>query len=122
MNIKSSFSRVEFLNFSPVEISTIPPEMFCFSCEQAKSECDWLVMTSLFVANQSSYFFLSSRDIIKGPLTLATFAAISSATFSFWRMWTSGPVTNVEVRKHALSTFVIDPLVHIYQKEKMAAR
>jgi hypothetical protein len=26
------------------------------------------------------------------------------------------------VRKHALSTFVINPLVHIYQKEKIVAR
>ncbi len=28
------------------------------SCEQAKSECDWLVMSSVFVASQSSCFFL----------------------------------------------------------------
>ncbi len=28
-----------------------------FSREQAKSECDWLVMTSVFVASQSSCFF-----------------------------------------------------------------
>jgi hypothetical protein len=31
----------------------------------------------------------------------------------------SGPITNVQVEKHALSTFVINPLFHIYQKEKI---
>jgi adenylyl- and sulfurtransferase ThiI len=31
----------------------------------------------------------------------------------------SGTVTNVQVRKHAFSTFVINPLFHIYQKEKI---
>jgi hypothetical protein len=44
------------------------------------------------------------------------------AIFSFWRMWTSKPVRNVLMRKHALSTFVINPLVHIYQKEKIATK
>ncbi len=33
-----------------------------FSREQAKSECDWLVMSSVFVTSQSSCFFLCSRD------------------------------------------------------------
>ncbi len=33
--------------------------------EQAKSECDWLVMTSVFVASQSSCFFLCSREQIR---------------------------------------------------------
>ena len=36
-----------------------------FSREQAKSECDWLVMTSVFVASQSSCFFLCSREQIR---------------------------------------------------------
>jgi hypothetical protein len=48
--------------------------------------------------------------------------AISSAIFIFWRMWTSKPVTNVQVRKHALVIVVINPLVHIYQKEKIVAK
>ena len=33
--------------------------------EQAKSECDWLVMTSVFVASKSSCFFLCSREQIR---------------------------------------------------------
>ena len=35
------------------------------SREQAKSECDWLVMTSVFVASQSSCFFVCSREQIR---------------------------------------------------------
>jgi hypothetical protein len=31
----------------------------------------------------------------------------------------SEPVTNIQVRKHALSTFVINQLVHIGQKKKI---
>ncbi len=36
-----------------------------FSRAQAKSECDWLVMSSVFVASQSSCFFLCSREQIR---------------------------------------------------------
>ena len=36
-----------------------------FSREQAKSECDWLVMSSVFLAGQSSCFFLCSREQIR---------------------------------------------------------
>ncbi len=32
--------------------------------EQAKSECDWVVMSSVFVASQSSCFFLCSSERI----------------------------------------------------------
>ncbi len=48
-----------------------------FSREQAKSECDWLVMSSVVVASQSCCFFLCSREqiplmentgFINGPL------------------------------------------------------
>ena len=35
------------------------------SREQAKNECDWLVMTSVFVASQTSCFFLCSREQIR---------------------------------------------------------
>jgi uroporphyrinogen-III synthase len=35
-----------------------------FSREQEKGECDWLMMTSLFVVSQSSCFFLCSREQI----------------------------------------------------------
>ena len=35
------------------------------SHEQAKRECDWLVMTSVFVTSQSSCFFLCSREQIR---------------------------------------------------------
>ena len=61
---------------------------------------------------------LRFHTYIKWPVHTSDFPAI----FSFWRMWTSKPVTNVEVRKHALSTFVVNPLVHICQKEKIAAK
>ncbi len=33
--------------------------------EQAKSECDWLVLSSVFVASQSCRFFLCSREQIR---------------------------------------------------------
>ena len=36
-----------------------------FSREQAKSDCDWMVMSSVFVASQSSCFFLCSREHIR---------------------------------------------------------
>ena len=63
---------------------------------------------TLFTLNTTSWLFFLT--------------AIASATFSLWRMWTSKPGTNVQVRKHALNTFVIHPLVHIDQKEKIAAK
>ena len=40
--------------------------------------------------------------------------------FSFWWMWTSKPDTSVQVKKHILNTFVINPLFHICQKKKIA--
>ncbi len=36
-----------------------------FAREQAKSECNWVVMSSVFVASQSSCFFLCSREQIR---------------------------------------------------------
>jgi hypothetical protein len=36
-----------------------------FSREQAKSDCDWVVMSSVFVASQSSCLFLCSREQIR---------------------------------------------------------
>jgi hypothetical protein len=60
----------------------------------------------------------TQRYYFNGPVHTNDFAAI----ISFWGMWTSKAVTNVQVRKHALSTFVINPLVHIYQKEQIAVR
>ncbi len=36
-----------------------------FSYEQAKSECDWMVMSSVFVTSQPSCFFLCSREQIR---------------------------------------------------------
>ena len=32
----------------------------------------------------------------------------------------SDAVTNIQVRKHALSTFVVNSFIHIHQKEKIA--
>ena len=49
---------------------------------------------------------------------LANFAAISSAIFSFWCMWTSKWVTNVRSTCTFIWTFIIHPLIHIYQKKK----
>ena len=37
-----------------------------FSREQAKSECDWVMMSSVFVGSQSSCFLLCSREQIIG--------------------------------------------------------
>jgi hypothetical protein len=37
-------------------------EYICFSREQAKSGCDWVVMLSVFVASQSSCFLLRSHE------------------------------------------------------------
>jgi hypothetical protein len=34
------------------------PLDYFFSREQAKHECDWLAMSSVFVASQSGWFFL----------------------------------------------------------------
>ena len=50
-----------------------------FSREQTKSECDWLVMSSVFVASQSSCFFLCSREQIR--LVENRLYMISSADF-----------------------------------------
>jgi hypothetical protein len=36
-----------------------------FSREQVKSECDWVVMASVFVASQSDCFFICSREQIR---------------------------------------------------------
>ncbi len=51
-------SKFRFLHFR-----VSPPLPSCldrfFSCEQAKSECDWLVMSAVFVASQSSCPFLN---------------------------------------------------------------
>ena len=56
-----SFERVrgEKERFKPVFL------LVFFSREQAKSECDWMVMSSVFVASQSSCFFLCSREQIR---------------------------------------------------------
>jgi hypothetical protein len=50
------------------------------------------------------------------PVYTYNYLATPSAIFSFWRMWTSEPVTNVHVREHTLGTFVINPLFHIRQR------
>ena len=56
------------------------------------------------------------------PVYTCNFCCISSAIFSFWWMWTSKPDTNVQVKNHILQTFVINPLFHICQKKKIAAK
>jgi hypothetical protein len=50
----------------------------------------------------------------------AIFTAISSGIFSFRWIWRSEQITNVQARKHAVSTLVTIPLVHIHRKEKIA--
>ncbi len=54
-----------------------------FSRDQAKSECDWVMMSSVFVASQSSCFFLCSREQIR-PVEnrLKSYNAASSTTQS----------------------------------------
>jgi hypothetical protein len=52
--------------------------------------------------------------------TLAIFAAISSAIFLFWWMWTSRWVTNVLSTCALIWTFIAHLLVHIHQKKKIA--
>ncbi len=62
-------ARVRFCS-DPVRCLWFSTSRF-FSHEQAKSECDWLVMSSVFVASQSSHFFLCSRkqiDIMENRL------------------------------------------------------
>jgi hypothetical protein len=76
-------------------------------------------LTFAFLASFFSSVWNAKEYIYIGPVHTSE---ISSAIFSFWGMWTSKSDANVQVRKHALSTFVIDPLVHIYQKEKIAAK
>jgi hypothetical protein len=60
---------VEFALPRPRETSTTEYSPFStwrfFSREQVKSECDWVVMSSVFVASQSSCFFLCSREQIR---------------------------------------------------------
>ncbi len=50
--------------FLIVELSPFSTWRF-FSREQEKSECDSVVMSSVFVASQSSCFFLCSREQIR---------------------------------------------------------
>lgn len=45
--------------------------------------------------------------------------AIFSAILSFWWMWTSESVRNIQARNHALKAFLINPLDHINQKEEI---
>jgi hypothetical protein len=65
--------------------------------------------------------FFDEKVYMLRPVHASDFTAISSAIF-FWRMWMSKPVTNVEVRENALNTFLVNPLVHIIQMEKIAAK
>ncbi len=60
---------VEFALPRPRETSTTEYSPFStwrfFSREQVKSECDWMVMSSVFVASQSSCFFPCLREQIR---------------------------------------------------------
>ena len=47
------------------------------------------------------------------------YCAMFTVIFSFWWMWTSESVRNVQLKNHTLRTFLINPLVHIRQKEKI---
>ena len=63
---------------------------------------------------------VTSSYVIRGETSKGVYS-YSVLVFFFWRMWTSKPVTNVQMRKHALSTFVVNPLIHIHQKEETTA-
>ena len=60
--------------------------------------------------------------LCKDPFTLAICAAISSAIFFFWCMWTSRWVMNVLSMCTLTWTFISYPLVHIHQKKKIAPK
>ena len=57
--LKSCFAHQCKHNHSPISSWRL------FSREQAKSECDWVVMLSVIVASQPSCFFLCSREQIR---------------------------------------------------------
>ena len=64
--------KILVLSIQYVVVKRIGPHLSRFSTwriysrEQANlSECDWLVMSSVFVASQSSCFFLCSREQIR---------------------------------------------------------
>ena len=56
-----------FCTTFPVSLYELSPlsTWRCFSREQVKSECDWRVMTSVFVVSQSSCFFLCLCEQIR---------------------------------------------------------
>ncbi len=45
-----------------------------FRANKQKNECDWVVMSSVFVASQSSCFFLCSREQIRAIFHYGRFA------------------------------------------------
>ena len=64
LNLSAHISHMFEFEFNPTVLSPFSTWRIC-SREQAKSECDWLVMSSVFVASQSSCFFLCSREQIR---------------------------------------------------------
>ena len=96
---------------------------------QAKTDRDWHWMSCFIVPVRilfqtcyawHSYMIILSASLVKARLHyLAIFAVISSAIFSFWRMWMSGLITNVLSACFLTWTFVTGLLVHIRQNEKI---
>jgi hypothetical protein len=79
----------------------------------------------LFLKTENSRRVAESRPVcvgLKGPLTLAIFAAISSVNFYFWWMWMSRWVMNVLSMCTLIWRFTAHPLVHIHQKRKITAK
>ena len=110
------FSRRKRIVLSLVSMFDFSFSLFCnvsplWALTCLKTQIIWLC--------DSCQLINSFRRETRGSYTLATFAVIFSAIFSFWWMWTGKLVTNVQVKKHAFCAFVIKPLVHIYQREKI---
>ena len=64
--------------YSSLEILEPLFHLAIFSREQAKSQCDWVVMSSVFVASQSNCFFLCSHEQIR--LVENSFASVHQTT------------------------------------------
>jgi hypothetical protein len=62
------------------------------------------------------------KRLYEGPFTCAIFSVTLGAILSFWLMWTSKAVTNVQGKKACTQAFVFNLLVHIHQREKIAAK
>lgn len=59
------------------------------------------------------------RDLFRSRSVISA-TATSLAIFSFWQMWASRLITNVQSAWFLTWTFLNSPLVHIHRKERIA--